>query len=1213
MTTRWSCLWPLLLLVLCLHGVAAGPNGMVRREDAAPTLTVAPMTTTTGDAGKETEASSDMSGGSEPAKTNSGSSMTTIVVSTSATPFPSAINGNEPGNSSSLVPNDLIPAGQLPLQPRLTPGWGVAGAILLISGIAYTLIGIKNVWLHTFLSTAFLAGLSVAVLIVYVMVPPIRVGIEGAYVVAAVVTGVILGGAATVFREITEGLGCLLGGFCFAMWLLTLKAGGLLTTTPTKVVFISVFSLGSYAFYFSHYTRPYALMGLMSFAGATVTVIGIDCFSKAGLKEFWVYIWNLNGKLFPYGVDTYPLTKGIRVEIAVTVVFTIAGVISQLKLWRVIQEHRVKKAEEQAEEQRKRDEEEAILGRQIETQNARERRQWEIVYGDQPPASSAGSRDSELKAVEDEKKAHLDQTDVRRVSSNKHNSEMAELPASDIAVTLDPGNQAADRLMVANQHNDSRVTIRVASDESPAGNNDLASGPEPDEKVWIINGNSEARPISSISTGSSPRLSKAPGPEITPLPFRIPDELDRNDDRSSIATYADDDDRSLTLGKRASRESLAKRLSVSSGNFLRSPSQRSVRSQNSKRKTAEFGFSQPSQKWASSTENLAESHRRSSDAQSIAATIDGMSLNDDRQDQSIHDESEQTCIPQVTTNSDSDTIGINSKLGKQVNNGTQQEPPVRGSRLDIRPFSLAETVGTDILDPPALNTSSDTLPQQSSSNQGAGKTECANGNNNPIDTSTVEVASQSSRPPKSVTPSTTSASASFTKEQLPSALSRVALSYRTNEWAKHLSTAEMLPLEQLQLEKYFDQQDVVEQETEAAIPVNIQELQQTPEDGISATITTRSLSWVSNMPQAPSPVYRSASRASSIASPPPKRQVSSTLAILTSGNPDATTHANPVKAAQPVALNTNYSFRGKGRRKPTEVYSQPILEEKGDDNLTIQQSASSDGTSDSSPNSSPPSPTEYGPVPGVVSYSSPQTLLGRREMFLRNKSQSQLYTTPRIQEHPQYSTRPASHLASSYSYTMTSPYMAQDADDLPLSQRKELMRQNSMLSINPISDPVRRSSTMNIPPTSTPHPIPTQPLTAESTNFDSHQPQRRSTLPSQALRDARLSNFRQSVAADLRAGIPVIANSGRETPLHFSASTTSLLGPTNGNIEVSRSIDQQRSILLSQREQEAQKREMERWEKERNDRAFVEMMQRGDFMDAHREALRRMQGNVKHG
>ena len=91
----------------------------------------------------------------------------------------------------------------------------------MISGTVFTLVGIKNKHLHTCLSAGYLASLAVTVLILYVMNPPVSNGIQGAYLVAIVLTGIVLGGAAIVFTELTEGLGCLLGGFCLSMWLLS--------------------------------------------------------------------------------------------------------------------------------------------------------------------------------------------------------------------------------------------------------------------------------------------------------------------------------------------------------------------------------------------------------------------------------------------------------------------------------------------------------------------------------------------------------------------------------------------------------------------------------------------------------------------------------------------------------------------------------------------------------------------------------------------------------------------------------------------------------------------------------------------------------------------------------------------------------------------------------------------------------------------------------
>jgi Domain of unknown function (DUF4203) len=133
--------------------------------------------------------------------------------------------------------------------------------------------------------------IDVKVLIVYVMDPPVQNAIQGAYFVAIFLTGVVFGGIAIIFKELTEGLSCILGGFCLSMWLLALKPGGLLTETGGKAGLIGALSAASYALSFPPYTRPYAMMGSAALSGATATVIGIDCFTRAGLKEFWLYIW----------------------------------------------------------------------------------------------------------------------------------------------------------------------------------------------------------------------------------------------------------------------------------------------------------------------------------------------------------------------------------------------------------------------------------------------------------------------------------------------------------------------------------------------------------------------------------------------------------------------------------------------------------------------------------------------------------------------------------------------------------------------------------------------------------------------------------------------------------------------------------------------------------------------------------------------------------
>lgn len=142
----------------------------------------------------------------------------------------------------------------------------------------------------------------------YLMNPPVSDAVQGAFFVAAFLSGLIFGALALVFSDITDGLGCLLGGFCLSMWFLTVKAGGLIPSTTGRAIFVGCMSFAGFSLSFSHYTRTYGLIVGTSFAGATSAVLGIDCFSRAGLKEFWLYIW---GKLIQDFVQVN-ITKNCR-------------------------------------------------------------------------------------------------------------------------------------------------------------------------------------------------------------------------------------------------------------------------------------------------------------------------------------------------------------------------------------------------------------------------------------------------------------------------------------------------------------------------------------------------------------------------------------------------------------------------------------------------------------------------------------------------------------------------------------------------------------------------------------------------------------------------------------------------------------------------------------------------------------------------------------
>lgn len=1078
----------------------------LRRADqtTATATTEAAESSSTAEAASSTEVSSTLSSSASASSSVSASaSATATATQTSSdnstdtsTVASSTIVSSATASSTSALNitlfNSTIADGELPLAPELTPGWGVAGIIMLLTGAVHTLIGIKKHWLHVYLSTAFLGSLGTTVLIVYVMSTPISHAVQGAYVVAVVCTGAILGGVSLVFKDITESLGCMLGGFSFAMWLLTLHTGGLLSDSTGKTIFIVAFTIGVFAFYFTHWTRQYALIGSNAFGGATVTVLGVDAFSRAGLKEFWAYIWDLNDNLFPLGADTYPLTKGIRVEIAVTIILFLAGIISQMKLWRVVQERRAKRDAARAEDERALQQEEEKVGRQVEETTARERQQWENEYGGGSEAPMSPSQSSTIDSGVGDMES-VKHGDAHTTTHTEEPIEMADLQNGDASAA------AASTTVLEQGEKGGAITVHVAQDDYPEG---VTPPEEPAEKT--------VRAVPAVLT---------PGPKIIPLPFTIPtageedkeQAVDAGDDRTSVATFADEEN---TVAKRRTlpRRSLAKRLSQSSVELLKRASMALSHGGDDDLPTGE------------SMEELVMPEKIRDDSSSLAATIDGISSCGD--DESIHAE-------ETGEEEDKPTIEVKPQLAAPEETEESGTPAV------------PEEAADQTEQPDAATTASAEKPEA-----------------NPTETETQ------SHKARSVVSVDSAPSISLTKDRLPHSLSRVALSYRTNEWAKHLSHADTPEPETLQVEPIrvpSRAPSAVEEETgeasgestpamsvkedEVPRPLNVLELQQTAETGAPPPAAPR--------------LQRALSRQSAAEVP-----------------------TSPAKVAR---NSTGVTGLRSGGIRVSAMHSPPIMEEDAGEG---QQSQGSDG-----PRALTPPNTA--PVPGVLSCTAPQTLIGKREMLLRSKSQQGFYIGGPITQQVSLdnlhmsSTMPvmpaipsvsggASDRASVYSSTA-------DLDDVPMRQRREMMRQQSYASIS--------GGSATAGPAGTPA-------------FDSHQPRRSTTPLTSSAREARLATFRNSVAVDLAGHeSTMLANGGRR-----SVSAASLLLPlSQDKAYLKQSIDTQRNMLLGQKEAEAQRRLAAQQDRERTSRVFEQRMRSGDLMEAHRDAMRRMQASARKG
>ncbi|SLM41281.1 Domain of unknown function DUF4203 [Lasallia pustulata] len=990
------------------------------------------------------------SGSTESALDAASKTTATFVPSTSTTSDSMATAANGQSGQTATASDPV----RLPLHPTITPGLAVAGAILIISGTVYNLIGIKNRHLQVSLSAAFLASLSVTVLIVYVSNPPVSNAVQGAYFVAAFITGVVLGAASLVFIDVTEGLGCLLGGFAVSMWFLDLKAGGLITSTSGKAVFITALCLVAYALSFTSYTRPYGLIGGTSFAGATAVVIGIDCYSRAGLKEFWLYLWALNGNIFPLDTNTYPITRGIRVEIACIIFFSLIGIMSQLKIWKVVKERREQKAAKLQDEEHRRERSEEELGRQLEDANSRERARWEAVYGDkeQPIVQhvDSGLGSGECGSV---RNGSTSITETRRVEAPSH--ETMDLISLEVGTRPNEGSsimKIGDAIQEVG-----RQTIRLSQEEDTAFGGTYAGS----LGATAAKSNSFSEPTGVSAVDDLPETTEGPAsapgevsvpPQVMPLPFTIPSS--DIDDASSMVVSAASDYLPSCKKNRLSDASLFRTLSKES---------------------------RLSRRVSSSEEELAipqvSNYQRST--QSKTASIEWL--------HGEHKEKEQTTAEECE----------NARA-------SMKRKPVPSAASPTSDYSLG-----------AANVV-DTLTQLHSDES----------------THTLEFA-------KSVPPEPLNARLQRTSlsEHLPEGGSPLVITYRTNEWAKHLDRAENPGLDELStsVEELRPGRGKLD---EVPAPVDVEGLQQT--SGVPQPARKSSQPGLSGHAQQLTMAER------------PLMMSKDSLANLQNlqGNTDPIVLANsqsPARRPSRICLQNPQTRNGSSHQAPMKASTQQptILVTRGSrgasaplNGQALVESPIEEGMETAFP------PRVNSPMPR-------NTLMAKRDTLLRNR-----YSFTKV-AHPSLSAADpaAESIPSDSAFVHGNIVSSRDNDDIPLSQRRSLLRQ------------IKSQTSLLQTQASSPHGVP-QPLRSSSALTDMER------------RGLMLASWRSSVRQELNA---------------------------NSVPQIESELDARRAELMNEKHQLGLNRQQRAVSASYRDSMMDQAMRSSEMLDVHREAMRKMQ------
>lgn len=999
------------------------------------------------------------------------------------------------------------------------------------------MIGIKNKWLYIFFSAAYLTSLAVTVLIVYLMSPPVTNAIQGAFFVAAFVSGLIFGALSLVFTDITDGLGCLLGGFCVSMWFLTLKEGGLISSTTGRAIFIACMSFAAFCLSFSHYTRTYGLIVCISFAGATIAVLGIDCFSRAGLKEFWLYLWNLNSNTFPLNTNTYPITRGIRVEVACTVLIFLLGLVSQLKLWKLVKERRERNAAVRLEHDQNMEREESELGRRIENDFTLERAQWEAAYGDKRAAgiqtdSAVGSSDSSIP------KTSASVKELQR--STSESVEMVDMSKSK------EGSQKTLISRASSKRNSGpTITAQVLQDDDiqqidANGNTIQPSNPGTGKNSVLNSNNSSARVSAEIrlpedgvntrtvSTRTSIRSSVPPPPVVVPLPFKIPtEESSGKEDDMSVSTVPEFLPAQRPASKRYSTQSALNR----------------------------FSMSRNSTDHSESREALIIPHIEDDRASSVAATLDD--LNED-----------EMSLPTLSPPHSPLKLGFDDYALAPPNSNvdeaespdakTKNETETAKSDVEDEPSS-AKPSGSPVLNEPSdedlrnlakhqsLTISTDPKPSESKPKRASlGSQRRRSGTFVAIEDDARS--RRRSKSMKSIPQSESSQVESHVgslMEILPEKLSKIVLSYRTNEWAKHLELAEKPDLDEIK-EPESPGIQVDHSFAEAVATATVEVKPQPPP--LATTKLTRDVSQSS----ATNP-YRQANAvrsSSSLVKQSPPHDISSTSLSRTPSSANVNTisiiqHPGPYigGVGTPATLSRSSSAT---MMKGVRSSSTPLL------NQTLVESPIEEDSQESGAARFAPSP-----VPG-------STLMGKREGMVRNKVSTMSFN-------PYSSTPNVNIVAPSDAASARGVRLeGQDSDNISLLERKQLIGQENMtlaqrkqfIQNQQLQPQQRRQGTW--------------PLAEHTQGFDSHQPKRTSGID-QSKREAMLATWRESVRQEIAPVQPIVADEGR------------------------------RIAMINDRKQKEMEKQQQAMAATYRDTVFDNMMRRGDMLDLHKEAMRRMQ------
>ncbi|OBZ78794.1 hypothetical protein A0H81_00852 [Grifola frondosa] len=316
-----------------------------------------------------------------------------VTVSRTQSTNATATNSTTSATSTSTSASASATSDPIHLDTKIDPAFGVLGAILILTGIPSAFLGHKNRWTSFFLIGFYTLSLVCLVLILKFGVlqainPPSRT-LRGLFVLACGVAGIAGGGIAIFFWKVAKYFIGAWGGFAFALWIQCFRNGGLIGPIGFRWIMYIVAALLGFVLCTIPKLHYYVLLISTAFVGASAIMLGVDCYTTAGLKEF--YIWNLGfDTLFPKFTNNgikFPVSQVMEIELGLMGAISIMGIAVQFQILKILQR---KLKEIKAEQKRQNDDAEARAAARLASLDV-EKEQWDREH---PTLPKHGRTDS---------------------------------------------------------------------------------------------------------------------------------------------------------------------------------------------------------------------------------------------------------------------------------------------------------------------------------------------------------------------------------------------------------------------------------------------------------------------------------------------------------------------------------------------------------------------------------------------------------------------------------------------------------------------------------------------------------------------------------------------------------------------------------------------------------------------------------------------------